>query len=121
MDKPSIERGCILKCEGEALSEVRYQLRIAGGPVRSTRSGFSPRRVSPAVSTNSAELYDASTHTWTLSEMTTARSGHTATLLQSGQVLVVGGDNFDRATAEVYDPATNPWQQVMNNLNSFRI
>jgi hypothetical protein len=70
---------------------------------------------------NSAELYDVTTHTWTPSEMTTARSGHTATLLQSGQVLVVGGDNLDPATAEVYDRATNSWRKVFNNLNSPRI
>jgi hypothetical protein len=86
---------------------------VTGGTMSNTLAGVSINK--------SAELYDASTHTWTLSEMTTARSGHTATLLQSGQVLVVGGDNFDPATAEVYDPATNSWQKVINNLNAFRI
>jgi hypothetical protein len=37
----------------------------------------------------SAELYDDSTQSWTPSEMTTARSHHTATLLKSGQVLAL--------------------------------
>jgi hypothetical protein len=70
----------------------------------------------------SAELYDDETGRWTPSEMTTARSGHTATLLKSGQVLVVGGDNtVDPSTAEVYTPKTNSWEKVFHNLNYPRI
>ena len=40
------------------------------------------------------------------------RSGHTATLLTSGKVLVTGGTDgtTGRDTATVYDPATNEWQ-----------
>ena len=39
--------------------------------------------------------------------MTTVRSGHTATLLRQGQVLLTGGPvNGGTATAELYDPAT---------------
>jgi hypothetical protein len=51
--------------------------------------------------------------------MTTARSGHTATLLANGKVLVAGGDdltnpgNYDGyrqlSSAELYDPATGQW------------
>src|SRR5215471_11024320 len=37
-------------------------------------------------------------------DMTTARVGHTATLLLDGRVLIVGGDKT--GTAELYDPAT---------------
>jgi hypothetical protein len=39
-------------------------------------------------------------------------SGHTATLLANGKVLVVGGsvaNAFATATAELYDPATGQW------------
>jgi hypothetical protein len=39
------------------------------------------------------------------------RSSHTATLLQNGKVLVVGGDTTSSVTgtAELYDPATGTW------------
>jgi sugar lactone lactonase YvrE len=40
--------------------------------------------------------------------MTTPHKGHTATLLQSGKVLVVGHDGVPTA-AETYDPATGKW------------
>src|SRR5207248_236803 len=44
--------------------------------------------------------------------LSTARSSHTATLLPTGQVLVVGGRNSttdDLTSAELYDPGTGVW------------
>jgi hypothetical protein len=42
------------------------------------------------------------------SQLNTARRGHTATLLQDGKVLVIGGDNLTGiiSQTEIYDPAT---------------
>lgn len=66
----------------------------------------------------SAELYDPTaagcgtgiTGCWTaVASMTTARFGHTATLLPSGKVLAAGGYS---ATSEVYDATANTWTTV---------
>ena len=59
----------------------------------------------------SAELYDPASGTFSLTgSMTTPRSGHTATLLDDGRVLIAGGfdgvGNTPLASAELYDPAT---------------
>src|ERR1035437_536960 len=60
---------------------------------------------------DSAEIYNPATGAFTLlsSTLNTARVGHTATLLNNGQVLIVGG--YDPqfgliADAELYDPPT---------------
>jgi hypothetical protein len=58
-----------------------------------------------------AELYDPDTGAFTQTgSMTVARFRHTATLLQDGRVLIVGGVPADSSvptsTAELYDPAT---------------
>ncbi|WP_375769947.1 kelch repeat-containing protein [Archangium gephyra] len=60
-----------------------------------------------------AEVYDQATGTWTATSntMSTPRGNHTATVLDSGKVLVVGGYSTEGETntAELYDPATNTW------------
>ncbi len=61
------------------------------------------------------ELYDpaaSSSRPWTQAgDMNAIRTAHTATLLPSGKVLVVGGFGEGGAlkTAELFDPASNRW------------
>jgi galactose oxidase-like protein/Kelch motif protein len=58
------------------------------------------------------QLYDPILGTWSpAASMRVSRTGHTATRLQDGRVLVAGGDTsgFIAASSEIYDPATNAW------------
>jgi N-acetylneuraminic acid mutarotase len=58
--------------------------------------------------TNLAELYDPATDSFSSAgAMSVVHCGHTATLLQNGKVLIVGGTD-----AELYDPATNSWSSA---------
>ncbi|MBU3979586.1 hypothetical protein KJ980_04315 [Patescibacteria group bacterium] len=74
-------------------------------------------------STNTSEVYDPATASWSLTNgnMSKARVGHTATLLPNGKVLVTGGietnmsnsqDSSSLASTELYDPSTNEWSQA---------
>src|SRR5205823_3655444 len=88
--------------------------------------GLGPTGVNTFSSFNSAELYDPATGTWSLTgNLNTGRDGHTATLLQSGKVLVAEGSNcpslndcVNLKSAEIYDPATGTWSST-GNLNIF--
>lgn len=62
-------------------------------------------RLRYAVATTSAELFDPAAGTWSSAgSMSIGRAFHSATVLQSGKVLVVGS-----GTADLYDPSTNTW------------
>lgn len=72
------------------------------------------------------EIYNPTNNSWrSVESMSMARSGHTATLLQNGKVLVVGG--FDKlgsdynpplSTAELYNPLTNTWSPAGNMVDA---
>ncbi|MCP3136959.1 Kelch repeat-containing protein [Pyxidicoccus xibeiensis] len=84
---------------------------VSGGPLP---SGPNP--------TDTAEVYDPATGTWSFTgSLGAARSEHIATLLRSGKVLVTGGfgpypgGDAPRPilwTAEVYDPETGAWSSI---------
>lgn len=84
--------------------------RAPEGLAAGTRSPRDPRlyEASPA-----AEVYDPVAGTWSgTADPPTGRTGHTATLLPNGKVLVVGGwtpQSGSLAGADLYDPATGMW------------
>ncbi len=85
------------------------QVLVAGGRTYQ-KPGLAP------FAQDRAELYDPLTGTWRATgRMTVARTGHLATLLPDGTVLVVGGIGANWKTvrrAEVYDPATGTWART---------
>ena len=63
--------------------------------------------------TNSAELWDPATQTWTnTANLNISRSAESLTILSNGQALVAGGEHYDKhlgqlvilATAGLYTP-----------------
>jgi hypothetical protein len=67
---------------------------------------------------STAELYDPRSGSFEpAGSMTLGRSGHTATLLKNGKVLIVGGwtgRDASRRTAEIYDPPTGTFTPTGN-------
>jgi tRNA A-37 threonylcarbamoyl transferase component Bud32 len=98
MSVPRVHHTATLLADGRVLV-------VGGGISRKTRA-----------STTSAEIYDPGTGRWTRTgSMAVGRSYHTATLLNDGRVLVVGGSSTYvgagtvRASAEIFDPRTGRW------------
>ena len=91
---------------------------LPGNRVLIAGAGVDGMRVDVA---DTAEIYDPANGTWARTgNMTAARAGHVAVLLQTGEVLAAGGNDsiagaFDVGTgpalqsAELYDPATGQW------------
>jgi hypothetical protein len=101
------------------LSETRRLhtlTRLADGRVLAAAGASGPVRI-PVPGLATAELYDPAVGVWkSTGGLATGRSGHSATLLADGRVLVAGGDAPRTAgvsgtlrSAELYDQATGTW------------
>ncbi len=120
----SVSGGAIATFSVEASGwELSYQWRRDGTPIAgATRDGYSFTPQSRADSGSVftvvvSDAFGASTTSapavltvlpgfWSTGGMTSSRSSHTATLLQSGEVLVAGGYSqaYINVSAELYDP-----------------
>jgi len=89
-------------------------VRLVDGKVLIVGGKTSTGLASTAVTSTTAELYDPVTGIWSgTGSMSTARTNHTMTLLNSGKVLVTGGQNGSYiSSAEIYDPATGLWSSA---------
>ncbi len=93
-------------------------VRLADGRVLITGGRETRPNGITVLRSQAAEVYETGPGTFApTGSMADARAGHTATLLNDGRVLVVGGidasDGFDNlATAELYDPATGQFTRT---------
>ena len=79
---------------------------IVGGVADTTVSGSA---------TSNVQIFDPSTRTYAnAASLSIGRTGHTATALPDGRVVVVGGytqlGNASLASVEIYDPVTDSWK-----------
>jgi hypothetical protein len=114
----------------EVYDPVTETFADAMGPMTEARAGHAATLLSDGTgkvliaggsAMSAAELYDPATGKFTATgSLVTARLTTTATLLQSGKVLVAGGNTPTSdaiAAAELYDPATGKFTATHRTLN----
>jgi len=80
------------------------RILVTGGYSGNPNLGYKP--------TSKCEIYDPNTNSWSeIAPMLSSRFRHTTTLLENGEVLVVGGTQEIEAlnTAEIYNFDSNEW------------
>jgi N-acetylneuraminic acid mutarotase len=102
--------------EGSSATLLRSgKVLVAGGR---GKTGLDPDGNPILEALAATEIYDPATDAWSDgAPMKHARIAHAATLLKDGRVLVTGGRapnpwDDEMASAEVYDPGSNTWQDV---------
>ena len=80
----------------------------------------------PSGAYNTAETYNPATFQFTAlpAAMTSIREGHSATLLNNGQVLLAGGDlpgTGSLSSAEIYDPTADTFTPVSASMTTPRV
>jgi N-acetylneuraminic acid mutarotase len=92
-------------------------LTADGGVLVAGGLGAEPNALNIALT--SAEIYDPRTNLWvTVASMAEFHAADTATVLRSGNVLVVGAPGQSRA--EVYDQAQNRWNQTGPSMDRYQ-
>jgi hypothetical protein len=103
--------------EGHTATVLSNGKVLVAGGCAGTAGGCEP--------SGEAELFDPAQGTWTRTgNLTQARTGHTATLLKDGRVLVVGGlesPGGRLSSAEVYDPVSGSWNRTKGDLTTGRV
>jgi hypothetical protein len=90
-------------------------------PIQLNLSDFMSRAASPVGTTVRVSLARPPAGFTPTGSMGIPRSGHAATLLISGKVLVTGGGHgLPDATAELYDPVTATFSPTAGNMNEAR-
>jgi hypothetical protein len=103
---------------------------VAGGDSLQSYPNDPYRIGTPSPPNNSAELFDPATGNWSSTgSLNAGRSGHTATLLPNGEILVVGGYSYTPSgdwwagiikSAERYDASAALWRNT-SDLSVARI
>ncbi|MBX3463298.1 MAG: hypothetical protein KF830_09010 [Planctomycetes bacterium] len=96
------------------------QVTLANGRLLLTGGVLIPSLLDAAnaASIAQADVYNPATNTWTSTTMANARTGHTATRLANGQVVVCGGAEgllsapVNLAAVERFDPISNGWTSL---------